>query len=175
MAWLGLGVVWYGYRNLQHSHQVKGRAYTAIAILVLGLIIAVLSNYCEHLMTRRHGGTVWNRIASKDDPEDGIVLLEDDSSTTEASSTSIEMTAYKDDNSSNILEESNDNEVREEDRISIRECLGRPTMSELLESLDGAVYPGVFFCAPPSLSQSIRKAAMRKSPRPALYEESFLI
>ena len=120
MAWIGLGSTWYCYINFQHKHEVVGRAYTAIVVVVLGLIIAILANVCCNKTTRRHENAVWNQVAAKED-NDGIA--ED--------SPNIEMGSFRS-QSSRETDMDNDVDMERQALATLHECLGRPTISKLL-------------------------------------------
>jgi hypothetical protein len=165
MAWIGLGITWGCYMKIQDKHEVVGRAYTAVAIAVFGLIIAILANVrcIKKAKARRHEGTVWMKVAAKEDDDD----------TTE-DSTSVEMASFRSP-SSRESDVDDDDDMERRALTTLRECLGRPTIPELLGTLDGSYSPGLFCCVPPSLMQNIRLAAKQKSSDVAVYEESFLI
>jgi predicted ferric reductase len=162
MTWIGLVVIWTCYINIQHSHEVKGRAYSAFFVGALGLVIGIVANiWCDQRTWDREGA-VWNRIVAGDDDvteldvEDATVI-------------SIEMANYK------VSTDSRFDATDERAGVTIRQCLGRPTIPEVLEKLKEATFPGLFCCVPPELSQRLRQGIKRESTNAAVYEESFVM
>jgi predicted ferric reductase len=170
IAWLGLGIVWYCYSNVQQNKQVSQRIYAPLAILLLSLLVAALLNVVPNRLvdeldpigTRRHQGEWFDRVNDSDE--------EDDSSP-------IEMTSF--DEHHQRTEDGGIFEVSQS--ATIVERKGRPTIADLLEGAWDARSPGLFCCGPPQLVRDLHTVAEEHcfgrcvQAKIAVYDESFQI
>jgi predicted ferric reductase len=178
VAWIGLGAVWYFYSKVQSKHEVFSRVWSPIFIIVLGVLVAVAVNiYARYGMEDSDAPMSAEWSAVKRDAEDGedeLVELRDFSS--------------KDDTEEEIdglgLDGGNGSTEGRVRTVTMEEKEGRPTVHQLLNSLNKAKQPGLFACGPALLMQKIRSTTKERclvrcqqcphgNSQISLYEEAF--
>jgi predicted ferric reductase len=183
IAWSGLALTWYIYSNVQQEEQVLQRAYAPIAILLLGALVSRIANVLpisfseqphKKQAARHCDRKWWAAIAFGGDEE----VVEKGSC--EKKPLSLKMSSLE-----SYASLSSDEENQDVKRMTMKTD-GRPTVGELLDSVDAAQYPGIFCCGPTALSQEIHRAAeercvLRAQQRDpgssfiAVYDEAFLM
>jgi predicted ferric reductase len=163
IGWVGLWAVWYVYEYAIHENEIVGRAWACLAIVTVAVFVASIATLVLYMVdkprSRRHNPTL-----IEDSEEDNI---------------EIEMGSE----GNGITKETlGDERSDDEAAVSYEEKIGRPTIRELLKSLDGAQHPGLFLCGPKSLMQALRAESQEKcvtrkcmsgAPQTAIYEECF--
>jgi NAD(P)H-flavin reductase len=151
IAWIGLVVVWYFYSRVQSKKEVFSRVWSPIFITVLAVSVSVAVN-----ISSRYGrddsdapmSAEWGAV--KRDVEDGeeLVELRDLSGLPGDKVEEVDGLRLDSGNASA------GGRVRR--TVTIEEKKGRPTVHQLLNSLDEAKQGGLFACGPPLLMQNIR-------------------
>jgi predicted ferric reductase len=170
IAWIGLVVVWYFYINVQSKKEVFSRVWSPIFIVVLGVLVAVAVN-----VSSRYG---WDGSDAPMRKEWSAVELRDLSNRGDDMAEDIDGLGLDRGNGST--------EVSGIRTVTIEEKEGRPTVHELLNSLDEAKQPGLFACGPALLMQKLRATTKERclvrcrqcssgDSQISLYEEAFEI
>lgn len=167
IGWVGLWAIWYVYVNAIQKHEIVGRGWACLAIIVVAVLIAGIANLALHVIdkarARGHNPTLIGD--SEDDME-------------------IEMGSVNDRIGKELLAGKVDDGAVENssESVSYEEKVGRPTIYELLKSLHGTQYPGLFICGPEPLMQALRAESQERcticncvtgAPQIAIYEENF--
>jgi len=170
IAWVGLWATWELYVKETHDHEIVGRGWAVLAILLIALVISVLANAAARLVDKFQAQTFHHGL---------IENIEENE---------VEMATVEEGIAKQPLVGVSDNgKVHAStslDAVTYQEKAGRPSVHELMKSLDGARCPGLFICGPKQLTQALREAAsercqmrirhcIRGTPHIAVYEESF--
>jgi ferredoxin-NADP reductase len=191
-AWVGLAGTLYIYFHWMTQVSILPRAYSPIFILSLG---GAVSWAALRIMSSSSGTVDGHSLLLDDNCDDGPepagwapTAIEDD-----LTESSVEMGPMKDIvPPASVAWKSNGDAATEvapfrsdgASSAQLEEREGRPTVHQLLNSLDDAHYPGIFVCGPRSLLNDIRAATRERcllrcqqrasgEPQIALYEETF--
>jgi predicted ferric reductase len=145
-AWIGLWVTWRLYMTAAFEHKILGRGWTALAIIAIAVVVALLANFATRVL---------DRVLLAQQPL-ALGLLENVNNEHQ----DVEMESVKDDFAKQSVVKSDYVEVSSNlTAVTYEESVGRPTVHQLLKSLDDARCPGLFVCGPKSLTQDLRDAA----------------
>ena len=170
IAWIGLWATWDIYLTKTHDSEIFGRGWAALAILVIALLVGLIANAAARIIDKFHSKSFHHGL---------IENIEDDE---------VEMAAVEADVAKlPLVGPSDDDTLDSSDSLgafTYEEKAGRPSVHELIKSLDGVQRPGLFLCAPKQLTNALREACTERSqmrirqcidgtPHIAVYEESF--
>lgn len=170
IAWPGLWAVWYLYLNKTHNHEIVGRGWTALAILVIAIGVSVLANVAVRIVDKFQAQSFHHGlIENVEENELELATVEEGI----AKQPLVGGGGIDTDDSGRTL-----------DAVTYQEKAGRPSVHELLKSLDGVQCPGLFICGPKELTTTLREASTERcqirirhcisgTPHIAIYEESF--
>jgi predicted ferric reductase len=178
VAWIGLVVVWYFYSNVQSKKEVFSRVWSPIFIILLGVSVAVAVNISSRFGWDDSDAPMsagWSAV--KRDAGDELVELRDLSSRTDDTDTAEEIDGLGLDSGNGSTE----GRVR---TVTIEEKEGRPTVHQMLNSLNKSKQPGLFACGPALFMQKLRATTKERclarcrqclpgDSQISLYEEAF--
>lgn len=169
-AWIGLWATWDIYLTKTHNSEIIGRGWAALAILVIALLVGFIANAVTRIVDRFQSQH-FHHCLIENIEEDEVEMAAVD-----AGVAKLPLVGLSNDgmlNSSDSLGTS----------VSYEEKAGRPSVHELMKSLDGAQRPGLFLCGPTQLTDALREACAEQckirirqcsdTPHIAVYEESF--
>ena len=148
IAWTGLWATWRIYLTKTHDKEILGRGWAALAIALVALAVALVANAVARTVDKFraqscHHGLIENIEANDVEMEsvaEGIAKQP--------------LVGVKDDDkadASNTLH-----------AVTYEEKVGRPSVHELLKSLEAVQCPGLFVCAPKQLTKALRDAAKER-------------
>lgn len=183
IAWTGLAAIWFLFVLLQDEKGVTMRLSGVVAIVVVGVVVAVGVNLLAGLSwfqgnqdAVKGASSLTPLLLETADMPDGFVRT--------SSSMGIELEGMEPvEDFSEYDPESN--QPQSSCKVILEEKQGRPSVHEMLNYVDNGRYPGLFTCGPLGLMQDIREHTEERcllrlqqcmggaSHHIALYEEAF--
>ena len=173
IAWIGLWATWELYLNKTHNQEIVGRGWPAIAIVVIALAVSILANIAARIMDKFQSQSFHHGLIENIEEND------------------LEMATVEEGIAKQPLVGGSENGKVDASSsplnpVMFEEKVGRPSVHELMKSLDGAQNPGLFICGPKQLTQALREVSrercqirmrqcIRGTPHIAVYEESFTL
>lgn len=173
ITWTALAAVWFSYSRCQDEQSVATRLNGIAAILVVGLVVAVIVNLLAVTCFQIDEESKAYRVLTSTETEGSESTYD----SLNSSRADIETGGDEYD----FMNESN----KDISQFSFEEKQGRPSVHEMLNFVDSGKLPGLFTCGPLGLMQDIREHTEERrmirlrqcipevSPRIALYEEAF--
>jgi predicted ferric reductase len=169
-AWIGLWATWRLYMSVTFDDEIIGRGWTALAIIAIAVVVAILANFSARILDRGRARPLTFGLLENATKEHEYGAMEEGSA--------MQPLVAGENRSDNV--ESDNNLTA----VTYEETVGRPTVHQLLKSLEGATCPGLFVCGPKPLMQELRDAADEQyqirirhcrsgTPQIAIYEEIF--
>jgi predicted ferric reductase len=172
IAWIGLWATWELYLNKTFNEEIVGRGWAAIAIVVIALAVSLVANIVARIMDKFQSQSFHHGL---------IENIEDND---------LEMATVEEGIAKQPLVGGSENGKVDASSslnpVTFEEKVGRPSVHELMKSLDGVQNPGLFICGPKQLTEALREASKERcqirmrqcingTPHIAVYEESFTL